>query len=367
MWTFEVAQRIDQIDSQEWDALGGEQPFVQHRWLWLTERVLRNYQPRYALARRDGRLEAGAICSIRDQFQNRFLRSSANWMLHRFPCVRCGLPITFDGGLLVHPEADQTTLPGLLESLNRCASQAHASFVGVDHLRADHPAWRLLEQARYHRAQLLTETYLEIAWPSLEDYLTALPKKRRQRIHAIQRRAERERIVVEQVELSSLSEETLRRLRQMVGDVFRRHGEPDVYIDDLYAQAATILGDGFRLLVARQNGEIIGSIGVLHSQGELAGKWMGLDYARTLNTSTYLAFNVALIAEAIQCGARRLRMGATSYETKQYFGAVAEERFSGLAMRSRALNLLAGAALHITGGRVATLPQPTSATKAKTV
>jgi predicted N-acyltransferase len=330
----------------------------------LTERVLTGYRPRYVLLRRAGTLEAGAICSVRDQFQNRFLRSTANWALHRFPCLRIGLPITFDSGLLVRPDVDQDVIwPALLAALNTCARREHASFVGIDHLAGEHAAWPLLERARYHRAQLLTETYLEIAWPSFEAYLTALPKKRRQRIRQIQRRAEQEGVTI-QVEAPAAEHAAL--LRRMVSEVFRRHGEPDTYVADLFEQAAAILGDAFTLLVARRDGEIVGCVGLMLSQGEAVAKWIGLDYARTLNTATYLAFNVALINQAIERGARRLRLGATSYETKQHFGAVAEERFSALAMRSRALNALAGAALQMTGGRVAALPQPTRSPKPKT-
>lgn len=364
MYTLEVVSSIDQIEPHEWDALCGDRPFVQHRWLRLTERVLRRYQPRYVLLRRAGTLDAGAICSVRDEFQNRFLRSTANWALHRFPCLRCGLPITFDSGLLVRPDADQAAAwPALLRALTSCAGREHASFVGIDHLVAAHAAWPLLEHAHYHRAQLLTETYLEIGWPSFETYLAVLPKKRRQRIRQIQRRAGQEGIAV-QLEQPTAGSAAL--LRRLVSQVFQRHGEPDMYVADLFAQAAAILGDDFALAVARQHGEIVGCVGLIFSQGEIAAKWIGLDYARTLNTATYLAFNVALIDEAIKRGARRLRLGATSYETKQYFGAQAEERFSALALRSRALNALAGAALHMTGGRVAALPEPARSPKTKT-
>jgi predicted N-acyltransferase len=237
---------------------------------------------------------------------------------------------------------------GLLAAIGDLAAREHASFSRVDYLPGDDPAWHALAGCDYRRLEMWAETSLEIGWPSFQDYLAQLPSRKRKQLVHMRRRAEQEGVVVERLPPSTA---TAPRLAHLVGNVLARHHEQERFAPDLFVRAAAILGDDLVLLGARQHGEIVGCAALLRSGDEITAKWLGLDYSRTWNTGTYHRLLLECVAQAIALGARRLRMGATAYETKQHFGVVTAERYGALAMTNRALNRAADMALRITERR----------------
>jgi predicted N-acyltransferase len=348
--TIDVVRSIEQVDQDEWDALCGARPFADHRWLRLTEAVLLDYSPRYILLRQEGRLVAGAICSLRRRFENGSLQRRAGWLVRRHPCLRCLVPIALDPGLVLRSDCDQHGIvAGMLAAMGDLAAREHASFSRVDYLPSDDPAWHSLDTRGYMRLRMCAETSLEIRWPAFQDYLAWLPSRKRKHIARMQRRALQEGIVVERLQPSAA---TAPRLAHLIDNVLDRYHEHERYIPELFTTAATILGDDLILLVARQEGRITGCATLLRSGDEIAAKWLGLDYSRTRDTGTYHRLLVECVAQALALGARRLRTGATAYETKQHFGVVQAERYGALAMTNRALNRAAGMALRLAESRM---------------
>jgi hypothetical protein len=130
--------------------------------------------------------------------------------------------------------------------------------------------------------------------------------------------------------------------------VFQRHADPDPYCDDLFPKAGALLGENFKLVVARQNGDCIGCFALLRSGTEWTAKWAGLDYERTLDTGAYYGLLAESVRQTILAGGTRLRMGATAYQTKQHFGVTVEERIGAMAVRVRSLHWLAGKIMNFT-------------------
>jgi predicted N-acyltransferase len=350
----DVVYSIEQVDQDEWDELCGARPFADHRWLRLTEAVVIDHSPRYILLRQDGRLVAGAVCSLRRRFENELLQRNAGWFLRRYPCLRCAIPVALDPGLVLRSGCDHDGLVSdLLVAIGELAAREHASFGRVDYLPSDDPAWGALDARGYQRLSMWAETSLEICWPSFQDYLIQLPSRKRKQIMRMQRRAEQEGIVVERLQPSTT---TAPRLAHLVGNVLERHHEHERHVPDLFVKAEAILGDDLVVLAACQENQIIGCAALLRSGDEVTAKWLGLDYSRTRDTGTYHRLLVECVAQAIDLGARRLRTGATAYETKQHFGVVTAERYGALTMTNRALNYAAGMALQIMGSQTAALP-----------
>ena len=72
-----VLTSIEQVAAADWNAMSGARAFVDHPWLRFTEAALANYEPRYVLLRRGGRLEAAAVCSVDRRFANPALQRRA--------------------------------------------------------------------------------------------------------------------------------------------------------------------------------------------------------------------------------------------------------------------------------------------------
>lgn len=360
----QVADRIDHVDEEEWNELRGGRPFTSHRCLRLTETALAHHEPRYLQIRRRGRLEAGMICAIQRHFYlstylpTRALQTLVGQALARFPPLSCAIPIVCEPGLLVRPDCDAGSLiPFCLEAMRDLATQERAFFVGLAHLSPSNVAWPALSRARYHSTHLPADTYLEIGWSSFEDYQASLPHKKRSEFRRVRRRAGEAGV---KIEVLRPCPETEPRLRQLVRNVCRRHNFHDPYAPDLFLRAAQVLGEDLHLLVARQEDELVACLAMLRSEDEVIIKWAGLDYDRTLDNFTYHLIMTESVPQAIEMGARRLRLGSTVYRLKKLMGAALEERFLALALQSRTMHHLAGLGLILSRKRAAP-SQPASA------
>jgi predicted N-acyltransferase len=335
---------IESVAPADWDALCGTRPFVNHRWLRFVERALVNHQPRYVVLRRAGRLEAAAVCSVERRFDNPTLQQRAGWLLRRLPCVRCGVPIASETGLVFRPGADDARLaPVLLDGVRQLAARERALFTTVGHLSRSSATWQPLQTAGCTELSQWSNTILDIEWSSFDDYLASRPRDDRHDIGRMRRRAEREDITVDD---RPVLERDLPHLWKLVRYVQERHSAPDLYTADILEQARDVLAEDLHVLVARRFGDVIGCVVLVRSQDELLAKWIGLDYERTWNTATYYMLLAESVRLSIRLGVRRLRLGATAYATKQHFGVVTEERVNALVDPTplRLLGKLAGAA-----------------------
>ncbi len=114
----DVVCTIDQIDPAGWNTLCHGRSFVDHRWLRLAQAILVDHAPRYVLLRRQGRLEAAAICTIGRRFGNRSLQRRLGWVLRPFGWVRCSVPLSSEPGIVLAPGADSGQLvPALLSAV----------------------------------------------------------------------------------------------------------------------------------------------------------------------------------------------------------------------------------------------------------
>jgi predicted N-acyltransferase len=345
-WTTEIIESIIQVDPDEWNELVKDRPFASQRWLRVTEAVLLVHQPRYVLLRCNGNLQAAAVCSIQSWFQSRLLQSTLGWFISRYPGLRCGVPISYDPGLFFHnQELAGDLLPKLLQGIQTLIRRERVSFHTIDHILPVALSWEFLQAHGYHRIEHLAEVYLDIQWTSFEEYFKHLSSKKRKEYVRIQRRLGREGITFDVVDLLVEDEIVLQRL---VNNVFQRHQEPTLYPDGLFSKANALMGEDFKLIIARQNGESLGCIAMLRSGSEWLVKWPGLNYERTLDTGTYYGLLAECIRQTIQTGGTRLRMGATAYQTKQHFGVTVEKRIGALAFQNRLIHYSAGKALQVT-------------------
>ena len=345
-WTTEIIESIHQIDPDEWDCLVNARPFATWRWLQLTEAVLRNHQPRYVLLRQEGVLRGAVVAVLQTQFQNPRFQTTMGGIIQRFPGLRCGIPLSGDPGLFVANQYSLVELaPILMQGLETLIQKEHVSFHTIDHIWPTMPLWEFLQARRYHRIEHLAEIYLDIQWASFDDYINSFTSKKRKEYGRVNRRLEEKGITFS---LADPLTEDSQTLQTLVNNVFQRHHEPSQYVDDLFLKAATIMGEDFKFIVARQDGRLICCVAMLRSGNEWLVKWVGLDYASTLNTGTYYQLVAECVRQAIQSGGQRLRLGATAYQTKRHFGAIRENRIGALAFSNGPIHYLAGKALQIT-------------------
>jgi len=357
--TVEVVRTIDQVDAATWDDLCRGQSFVNHRWLRLAENILSGHEPRYVLVRRQGQLEAAAICSIGRRFGNRALQRRLGWVLRPFGWLRCAVPLSSETGIRVRPGSPRTQpVQVLLGAMRRLMLQERALLSTVD-FSTDRGLWADLQRGGFRQHSHWADQVLPISWPTLDAYVAHLPGPHRREIGRLRRRAEREVIGVEPLRAP---ESHATRVRALIGEVLQRHGTQDIYVADLVGRGTAILGDDVHVLAARRRGELIGCAVLLRDGDALLAKWIGLDYARSWGTATYQMLMLESIRLAIELGMSRLVLGPTSGAIKRSFGAVPHERFSAMAVMRPVPASLVGRAARLVAGRAAVDPTYSSAT-----
>jgi predicted N-acyltransferase len=358
----EVATRIDDVDPDEWDNLCREYGFVSHRWLRLAEATIMDYEPLYVLARREGCLNAAAVCVVGRQFKHDVLQQRLGWALRLVPLLRCATPFSSNPGLVVASRRGAAQLvPAVLATMRTEAMARRALFVTYGQAAADHDQWVELAAAGFRQYGRQWDMELPITWQSTGDYLASLRGSDRRKVGKLERRGEREGLQVDRLR-SPVHHAS--RLRALIGNVFDHHGTRDIYVPDLVERTDSICRDDFHVIGAWRDGEIVGCAVALRDQDTLLAKWIGLDYSRSRGTSTYRLLIFKIIQLAIELGVRSLSLGPTAADAKADFGAVAHERLSALAVLAPIPTSLVGAAAQLVAGRAAIDPTYSSAREA---
>ncbi len=341
MHTLEIAHSIAQIDEKAWNWMCQHHTFAEHRWQRLAEAIINNYEPRYVLLRDEGTLCAAAICSIEKHFYDPRLETIVGPLLQVFPCMRCVLPLAADSGMIVHPDHAQQ-LPALLDAVRELARQERISFYTIDNLYDNDPIWAHSQDRGYHRIPMLEEIYLDIEWTSFDDYLAALPKKKRNEYRRTGRALAAQGIEMRTIQPTADNQPHLTRL---VNNVFAHHHEPVTYKEGAFLKAQNIMDGDMCLYGAYQGDEIIACAAFLRSGDVGALKCMGLAYERTMDTGAYYQIVAEGIRHAIDGKVRRLYLGATAYQTKRHFAPVRETRDGAMIICNRPLHWMAGPVL----------------------
>jgi predicted N-acyltransferase len=354
----EVFESIEQIDFSEWNQLVAGRSFADWRWFQVTEALLANYQPRYLLLRENGQIWAGAVCSINNQFHSRLLQSTIGWLPRQFPTLRCDAPVHFDSGLFFSdPDRFTELFPELLRNLQTLLQQERISFYSFDHLLPTSPTWTFLRAKNYHRIKHVgAEINLEIRWTSFEDYLESLLKQEYEEYLQTKNNLEAQSIIVEAANPSAEDLDDLQRLQNNYSRYVRA---PKLYHNDLYRRAYKLMGEDFKLVVARRNGKTIGCIVMLRSLNDWIAKWMGLnDEFMAADTTIYYGMLAECIHQAILAGGNRICMGTTVPPTIQSFGGTLGRRIGAMSIRNRPLHWMAGWILGITANPEPEVIQP---------
>jgi predicted N-acyltransferase len=344
--TAEIFETITSINPDQWNQLTEGHPFANWQWLQADETLSGDSKLRYVILSHQGKMQAGAVCSVQNRFHSRLLQSTLAWLPRRFPYLRCDMPFSLSSGLFfAEPPQLDKQFPELLEAIKTLAQIEHALFYSFDHLLAADPVWPYLQDWNFHRIEHISEAYLDICWPSQETYLESLAIQERQEYLHIQEFLGQQNI---SIETADPAREDLEALQRLTRDFTLHNQKPHHYRKDLFSTASTLLGKNFKLIIARQDHRVIGCLVLLHDAYEWLIRWPGLDIEHELSSEIYAAMLAASIQQVIIAKGHRLYLGVFAHQTLQNLGAIFEKRFGATAVRNRPLHWLAGRLLKIT-------------------
>lgn len=296
------------VRADEWDTLVGQgSPFLEHLFLSALEEFrcaapATGWTTRLVLVREGERLVGAAPAYVKTHSMGEFVYDHA-WAdaarrggLRYYPKLVVGVPFTPVGGqrLLVHPEADATTIRNvLLRGLEEAAKDCHGLHVLFD---TETESAALAERGAFTRLQYQFH-WSNNGYETFEDWLRTFPSDKRNKI-----RRERKELKGLRIEAhtnpSPAVIDALHLFHQNTASQFGPWGH--VYLSrDTFQHLGRVWGDRLHTVVAYDGDRIVaGAFNVLKGD-RLYGRYWGTD-----ETVRFLHFEVCYYRAIEDCIAR---------------------------------------------------------------
>jgi predicted N-acyltransferase len=318
----QIVHSVEEIGQEAWDRLAGNRPFASYRWYRFGERVLADNVPIYIILSRWGEPLARGTFWLRWREQlpisSRIARYFAGILLRRRPLLMCRTPLVDASGLIL-PE-EPSLRDAILRTVTQAAqgqAQAHrVSFLIFDYLGSD-DAEHIGGIYDFAVGTFSDPgTYLAIAWPDFDSYLSQLSRKTRKHYRQNCRLAEE--LGLEIVVRPAVGD--VERAMDLIGNVERRHrSSPYPWTRELLENAGMV--DAV-WIAAELSGRLVGGELVMGDAGVYCVKALGLDYTVP---HVYFLLGYADIQYAIERRARRMRWGSGAHDVKRRLGFQLED------------------------------------------
>ena len=362
-----VHQAIRDVDPERWDALSDD-PFSAHATLAALEGAgLPGVRVRYVVLRdAAGRWHAGAPLACVEVDAARLTHGLFRGFIHAARRVRpeflhpklmlCGTPLSVGNPpARVWSGADPAEVwPALAGSLAAAADEHGAAWRAFKEFGPSQRA--SAEAALAPRGWIVapseTNLRLDIRWGSFAQYLADLRSPYRHRLSKSSRALLAAGVEVDEVPLAAGFDPHIHRLYEAVVD--RAAVQLERLTPEFFVAFGRAHGQAARLLRFRREGQVIGWVALLESNGTLYDMFHGIDYAASRECALYFNQLASVVRLAIERRATRLSLGQSTDDAKVRCGAAAEPRWIALRHRAPAVRALLAA------GRRRLFPEPVS-------
>lgn len=251
------------------------------------------------------------------------------------PVLFCGLPVSFGQPCLrLRSDAPVSSILGAIASqMETIARQRDIPLLCFKEFDP-----RLAAETEplcglgYFRVPSLPSCSLPLRWRSFEDYVASMRSAYRRQIRSTIRTREASGLEVRVLEDFG---GRLESIFALYGNVMDRAAHQLERLNrSFFEELNGNLGVQARAITLEHEGDVLAAAIVLHTPALAIFLLAGIDYSRNHQYQSYPNIVLAVVAEAIRSGARRLEMGQTSYALKSRMGALLVPRYLYLRHRS---------------------------------
>jgi predicted N-acyltransferase len=360
---FALADRVDYLDPERWDALtASSSMFLSRRYLRvLEESGPENLHQRYAMVFRGGE----PVAAVAAQFLNGALsrvskscKSKATAPLERLEeqMLVCGNLLSWgQHGVAFAPGEDTAALwPAVAEALYRIRRAdkllGTASFVMIKDITDGYAdGASTLSRFSYRPVETEPNMVLEILpkWKTYDDYMASLTSRYRKAAKQIEKD-----FSAGGLQLTHLNnaDEVAKQADTMHALYLQTHRNARVRLVTLRPSfiptLAATFGSDLRCTIAERDGQVLGFVTTVRDGETAVGYYVGFDREVNATAPIYFRLLQAVVDHAIQLGCRRLSLGRTALEPKARLGARPEPMRIWIRHRIPMLNVLVRGLLH---------------------
>jgi hypothetical protein len=358
-----LADKIDFVNPQDWDALARQSVFLSRDYLRVLERYSPdNLQARYAMAYAAGQPVAIVLLQRISLTGDRIPQKEDTKKLRHKPLAKYAEHVLVCGNVLVWgtrsmafaADADPVqTWHAVCEAIYRLRRAdkllGESDLIMVkDFATSDAAAQENLRLLGYRSVETEPDMVLDIRpeWKKPDDYLASLTSSYRSNAKKLLKDCAAAGIsfrLLSPAEMLARADE----LHALYLQVHEGQGLRLATLHPLYLPAmAQILGERFRCRVAEQDGKALGFVTTVRDASTAVGYYIGYDKPSNEAAPIYLSLLGSCVDDAIEMGAQQLSLGRTALEPKAKMGCKPVSLSCAVKHRVSALNPLLSALTH---------------------
>lgn len=330
-----IVDTVQAVSPMAWDAVTDGEWGYTHRWQRVMERELRGYRPAYVLIYAAAELVGVAFSMepppylLPKRFP-RYLQPLIELVVRNTMQV-CATPLSSRlDGLMIKPgwSDPEAVVTLALRGLDRISRRsAHLLQVFAATTAQGGRLLQGLQRRGYEPIQVAPYVTLDIVWESFDQYLAALPRKRRTDIQRQLNNARRhggiriEALRADQV--AALDAD----LYQLMRNVAQRYGEDTHVVPTFFSALRTLMPDNSTIFLATVDGQPAGVFIGIHDDTSISIPLVGQDHALSREYGIYFLLHFTVIRYAIERRLRMVNMGLTQLDLKRRLGYQPQPRY----------------------------------------
>jgi predicted N-acyltransferase len=350
MLTVHVADRLDEVDRDEWDGIGTD-PFSRTAVLdTLVRAELPGVRLRYVTIRDERRrLVAAAPVARMPIDAGRLTHGAFRRGIHGIRTVRpgflhtrlvlCGTPLSIGNGpaRVIHdtnPVAVYRTLAGVLHDVGDAEDASWRVFKEFGAAEID-AARAALSSVRHRWVIAPSEpgNVLQTPWLTYEAFLQGLRSHYRYKIRKATQLMRDAGVAVDRVPLGEAYDDRAHRLYEAVVDSAQVQLER--LTPDFFVRLGRTMGPAATLHRFRRDGALLGWVATLRHGDMLYDMFHGIDYAHNESLALYFNQLAEVLRYGAECGVERVVLGQSTDTAKARFGAESVPLWIAVAHRTR--------------------------------
>ena len=293
--TFSLAQRIKDINPDQWDQLAGPQPFVRHAFLLALDQTQcataqTGWSPHFLLMQRDGVLAGAMPIYLKSHsrgeyvFDHAWARAFEQHGLPYYPKLLSAIPFTPVNGprLLAQHHEDRVLLAR--EAINLCQQNNISSLHVLFPQEADQKA---LVEAGFLLRHSIQFHWNNQGYTCLDDFLGSLTQQKRKKLKQDRKKSVQAGLEFKWLQGRQIDERVLTFFFRCYSQTYLEHGNPPYLNLAFFQSLHASMAENLVIILVEQDGEpIAAALNILDGSTLYGRYWGSLKFISGLHFET---------------------------------------------------------------------------------
>lgn len=329
---YSLYRDVDGLDTKAWENLTQNSPFSQKHYLKVLENTFASEIPQWhLLISKDRKPLSCSSFHIRNVelkcLAPIFLRKTPFLKNKKIKVLYCGLPIGLCENFHFHlaPNLNPKETNEIFEKnylvMNDLAQKEGCQILSTGTMILDEIAPEIpkaLKEKKFHQGKGAPLVYIDVKWPSFEDYLASFRSSYRRKISNDIKLSEKNQVIWEKCKLSDLD---LGEIFPLYENVYNRSKfKIEFYSQAFFMKLTEYYNDKCSIIIGKLQNKIVAYALLIKNKGAIHLEVVGLNYNYVVPLGIYRNLMIQIVRFAIESQFKTIQLGPNSYHLKQRLG-----------------------------------------------